>query len=141
MCILFSTTYIHISGSPCLSFDVIRDSHGEKRELHPLCAYVVAGTQAPRTHINNLLVMKVRNNLYVYNMVTRKLNGVLVFLTIHDSHVHAPGGILTHDLSRRATADLRRFNNITHTFVHCLPFSIAVQELEGNNFAETCSLL
>jgi hypothetical protein len=37
--------------------------------LHPLCAYVVAGTQAPRTHINNLLVMKVRNNLYGYNMV------------------------------------------------------------------------
>jgi hypothetical protein len=70
VCILFSTTYIHISGFPCLSFDVIRDSLGEKRDLHPLCAYVVAGTQAPRTHINNLLVMKVRNNLYVYNMVT-----------------------------------------------------------------------
>jgi hypothetical protein len=70
VCILFNIGYVHISGSPCLSFDVIRDSLGEKRELHPLCAYVVAGTQAPRTHINNVLVMKVRKNLYSYNMVT-----------------------------------------------------------------------
>jgi len=61
---------MRISGFPCLSFDVICDNLGEKRDLHPLSAYVVAGTQAPRTHINNLLVMKVRNNLFVYNMVT-----------------------------------------------------------------------
>jgi hypothetical protein len=56
--------YVHISGSPRLSFDVIHNSLGEKRELHPLCAYVVAGTQDLRPHINKVLVMRVRKNLY-----------------------------------------------------------------------------
>ncbi|PNF41437.1 hypothetical protein B7P43_G13794 [Cryptotermes secundus] len=49
------------TGSPCLSFDVILDGLGAARELHPLCAYVVAGTQAARTHTNNILVMKMSN--------------------------------------------------------------------------------
>jgi ribosome assembly protein RRB1 len=59
---------IYVSGSPCLSFDIIHDSLGEKRELHPLCAYVVAGTQAARTHTNNVLVMKVRKNWYIFTI-------------------------------------------------------------------------
>ncbi|KYN00919.1 Glutamate-rich WD repeat-containing protein 1 [Cyphomyrmex costatus] len=51
------------SGAPCLSFDVIPDDLGNSRESYPLSMYIVAGTQAGRTHINNLLVMKM-SNLY-----------------------------------------------------------------------------
>lgn len=49
------------SGAPCLSFDVIPDDLGNSRESYPLSMYIVAGTQAARTHINNLLVMKMSN--------------------------------------------------------------------------------
>jgi hypothetical protein len=72
--VFFKLTYnmmyfLYVSGSPCLSFDIIRDNLGEKRELHPLCAYVVAGTQAARTHTNNVLVMKVRKDPLLYSIV------------------------------------------------------------------------
>ncbi|XP_076650680.1 WD repeat-containing protein 1 l(2)09851 [Halictus rubicundus] len=49
------------SGAPCLSFDVILDDLGNNREDYPLTMYLVAGTQAARAHVNNLLVMKMRN--------------------------------------------------------------------------------
>ncbi|XP_069701491.1 glutamate-rich WD repeat-containing protein 1 [Periplaneta americana] len=49
------------AGSPCLSFDIVHDTLGEKRETHPMCAYIVAGTQSARTHTNNILVMKMSN--------------------------------------------------------------------------------
>lgn len=49
------------TGAPCLSFDVIRDDFGDSRETYPLSMYLIAGTQAPRTHVNNLLVMKITN--------------------------------------------------------------------------------
>ncbi|XP_011685654.1 PREDICTED: glutamate-rich WD repeat-containing protein 1 isoform X2 [Wasmannia auropunctata] len=49
------------SGAPCLSFDVIPDDLGNARESYPLSMYIVAGTQAARTHVNNLLVMKMSN--------------------------------------------------------------------------------
>ncbi|KYN31449.1 Glutamate-rich WD repeat-containing protein 1 [Trachymyrmex septentrionalis] len=49
------------SGAPCLSFDVIPDDLGNSRESYPLNMYIVAGTQAARTHVNNLLVMKMSN--------------------------------------------------------------------------------
>ncbi|XP_030755915.1 glutamate-rich WD repeat-containing protein 1 [Sitophilus oryzae] len=49
------------TGAPCLSFDIIRDSAGEDRETFPLTAYIVAGTQAPQTHVNNVIVMKLSN--------------------------------------------------------------------------------
>lgn len=49
------------SGAPCLSFDVILDNAGNKREDYPLSMYLVSGTQAAKTHVNNLLVMKMRN--------------------------------------------------------------------------------
>ncbi|XP_011176015.1 glutamate-rich WD repeat-containing protein 1 isoform X2 [Solenopsis invicta] len=49
------------SGAPCLSFDVIPDDLGGSRESYPLSMYIVAGTQAARTHVNNLLVMKMSN--------------------------------------------------------------------------------
>ncbi|XP_055919057.1 glutamate-rich WD repeat-containing protein 1 [Eupeodes corollae] len=49
------------TGAPCLSFDIIPDELGESREKYPLTAYMVAGTQASRTHVNNLIVMKMNN--------------------------------------------------------------------------------
>lgn len=49
------------TGAPCLSFDVIADELGDNREEYPLTAYMVAGTQAARTHVNNLIVMKMNN--------------------------------------------------------------------------------
>ncbi|CAK9820311.1 Glutamate-rich WD repeat-containing protein 1 [Anthophora quadrimaculata] len=48
------------SGAPCLSFDVISDDLGNNREDYPLSMYLVAGTQAAKTHVNNLLVMKMK---------------------------------------------------------------------------------
>uniref|UniRef100_A0A1A9WWK2 Glutamate-rich WD repeat-containing protein 1 n=1 Tax=Glossina brevipalpis TaxID=37001 RepID=A0A1A9WWK2_9MUSC len=49
------------TGAPCLSFDIIPDELGEEREHYPLTAYIIAGTQAARTHVNNLIVMKMHN--------------------------------------------------------------------------------
>ncbi|XP_076756826.1 WD repeat-containing protein 1 l(2)09851 isoform X2 [Xylocopa sonorina] len=49
------------SGAPCLSFDVILDSLGNSRENYPLSMYLVAGTQAAKTHVNNLLVMRMKD--------------------------------------------------------------------------------
>lgn len=49
------------TGAPCLSFDILSDELGAGREKFPLTAYMVAGTQAARTHVNNLIVMKMSN--------------------------------------------------------------------------------
>ncbi|KAH8272623.1 hypothetical protein KR018_010189 [Drosophila ironensis] len=49
------------TGAPCLSFDIIADELGDNRESFPMTAYIVAGTQAARTHVNNLIVMKMSN--------------------------------------------------------------------------------
>ncbi|XP_001361341.2 glutamate-rich WD repeat-containing protein 1 [Drosophila pseudoobscura] len=49
------------TGAPCLSFDVVPDELGKSREAFPMTAYIVAGTQAARTHVNNLIVMKMSN--------------------------------------------------------------------------------
>jgi len=51
------------SGAPCLSFDIIPDNLGNSRENYPLSMYIATGTQAAKTHVNNLLVMKM-SNLY-----------------------------------------------------------------------------
>lgn len=40
------------TGAPCLSFDVIQDNLGENRESFPMTAYIVAGTQAAKAHVN-----------------------------------------------------------------------------------------
>nr|CAD7409928.1 unnamed protein product [Timema cristinae] len=49
------------TGNPCLSFDIIRDNLGEKREEFPLTAYVVGGTQAAKARSNSVLVVKMVN--------------------------------------------------------------------------------
>lgn len=49
------------SGAPCLSFDIAPDDLGNSRESYPLSMYIVAGTQAAKAHVNNLLVMKMSN--------------------------------------------------------------------------------
>ncbi|XP_055685798.1 glutamate-rich WD repeat-containing protein 1 [Lutzomyia longipalpis] len=49
------------TGAPCLSFDIIPDDLGERREEFPLTSYLVAGTQAARTHVNNVIIMKMSN--------------------------------------------------------------------------------
>lgn len=47
--------------APCLSFDIIPDMLGNSRETYPMSMYLLAGTQAAKTHVNNLLVMKITN--------------------------------------------------------------------------------
>ncbi|KAG8331734.1 Glutamate-rich WD repeat-containing protein 1 [Homalodisca vitripennis] len=49
------------TGSPCLSFDIIKDNFGSKREEFPLTAYLVAGTQSDRPNNNSVIVMKLSN--------------------------------------------------------------------------------
>lgn len=46
---------------PCLSFDVIRDTLGDKRFTFPLQCYIVGGTQAEKAKDNQLVVMKLSN--------------------------------------------------------------------------------
>lgn len=49
------------TGSPCLSFDIIKDDLGDDRNTYPLSAYAVAGTQSSRVHTNSVIVMKMSN--------------------------------------------------------------------------------
>lgn len=49
------------TGSPCLSFDIIKDNLGDSRETCPLTTYIVGGTQAPHAHTNRIIVMKLSN--------------------------------------------------------------------------------
>ncbi|XP_072463527.1 glutamate-rich WD repeat-containing protein 1 [Notamacropus eugenii] len=49
------------TGSPCLSFDVVRDQLGDSRSDFPLCLYLCAGTQAPSAQSNRLMVMRMHN--------------------------------------------------------------------------------
>ena len=48
-------------GAPCLSFAVLPDALGERRETFPLTCYLVAGTQGERAHLSNVIVMKMSN--------------------------------------------------------------------------------
>ena len=48
-------------GAPCLSFDILQDSLGDKRESYPMTNYIVCGTQAERSHTNAVIVMKLSN--------------------------------------------------------------------------------
>jgi ribosome assembly protein RRB1 len=52
------------TGYPCLSFDVIDDNLGsgeERANNYPLSCYLVAGTQANKVHVNQLMVLKMSN--------------------------------------------------------------------------------
>ncbi|KAK3090221.1 hypothetical protein FSP39_010169 [Pinctada imbricata] len=49
------------TGSPCLSFDILRDSLGEKREDFPLSCTLVSGSQSEKGHTNHVIVMKMAN--------------------------------------------------------------------------------
>lgn len=49
------------TSAPCLSFDIIKDSLGDNRDTYPQTAYVVAGTQAPQSHVSHIIVMKLSN--------------------------------------------------------------------------------
>ncbi|KAI0207134.1 Glutamate-rich WD repeat-containing protein 1 [Lamellibrachia satsuma] len=49
------------TGAPCLSFDIISDNLGEKRNDFPMTCYIAAGTQSERAHVNNVIVMKMSN--------------------------------------------------------------------------------
>ncbi|KAJ8036942.1 Glutamate-rich WD repeat-containing protein 1 [Holothuria leucospilota] len=49
------------TGSPCLSFDILKDNLGENRSKFPHTAYLVAGTQAEQTHLNNVIIMRMSN--------------------------------------------------------------------------------
>lgn len=49
------------TSAPCLSFDILKDSLGNNRESYPQTAYVVAGTQAPQSHVCHIIVMKLSN--------------------------------------------------------------------------------
>ncbi|KAK2714194.1 hypothetical protein QYM36_008677 [Artemia franciscana] len=49
------------TGSPCLSFDIIRDPLGDNRTDFPVTTYIVAGTQSMKTVTNKVLIMKMSN--------------------------------------------------------------------------------
>nr|XP_026692017.1 glutamate-rich WD repeat-containing protein 1 [Ciona intestinalis] len=49
------------TGSPCLSFDILRDDYGDSRDEYPLTANIVAGTQAQSGKSNHVIVMKMSN--------------------------------------------------------------------------------
>ncbi|XP_074075924.1 glutamate-rich WD repeat-containing protein 1 [Macrotis lagotis] len=49
------------TGSPCLSFDIVRDQLGDSRSAFPLALYLCAGTQAPSAQSNRLMVMRMHN--------------------------------------------------------------------------------
>lgn len=51
------------TGAPCLSFDIIPDELGANRESFPMTSYLVAGTQASKAHVNNVIVMRMSNLL------------------------------------------------------------------------------
>lgn len=40
------------TGAPCLSFDILKDDLGDDRINYPMTSYIVAGTQAAKTHVN-----------------------------------------------------------------------------------------
>ncbi|XP_061771266.1 glutamate-rich WD repeat-containing protein 1 [Nerophis ophidion] len=49
------------TGSPCLSFDILRDNNGDGREDFPLSMLLCAGTQADKAMANRLLMMRMHN--------------------------------------------------------------------------------
>lgn len=50
-----------IKGAPCLSFDTLSDSLGDKREEYPLTCYAVSGSQSAKGQQNHVIVIKMGN--------------------------------------------------------------------------------
>ena len=50
-----------ITGAPCLSFDILSDTLGEKREEFPLTCYGVSGSQSAKGQQNHVIVLKMSN--------------------------------------------------------------------------------
>ena len=48
------------TGSPCLSFDIIKDDHDRSASSYPATAYIVAGTMS-RQKKDHLIVLKLSN--------------------------------------------------------------------------------
>ena len=48
------------TGSPCLSFDIIKDDHDRSQSAYPATAYIVAGTMS-RQKKDHLIVLKLSN--------------------------------------------------------------------------------
>lgn len=55
-----SVTFL-FPGAPCLSFDILRDDLGERREEFPMTCYLVAGTQSDKSKSNEVIVLKLTN--------------------------------------------------------------------------------
>lgn len=49
------------TGAPCLSFDTLSDSLGDKREEYPLTCYAVSGSQSAKGQQNHVIVIKMSN--------------------------------------------------------------------------------
>ncbi|KAK7112232.1 glutamate-rich WD repeat-containing protein 1-like [Littorina saxatilis] len=49
------------AGAPCLSFDIIPDALGDRREQCPLTCYILSGTQSERGQPNYINIMKMHN--------------------------------------------------------------------------------
>lgn len=49
------------AGAPCLTFDVLQDNLGDKREEFPLTCYIVSGTESDSGRPNYINVMKLHN--------------------------------------------------------------------------------
>ncbi|OWK49462.1 Glutamate-rich WD repeat-containing protein 1, partial [Lonchura striata] len=52
---------LFLKGSPCLSFDVVRDGLGDGREEPPLSVLLCAGTQAETPSANRVLLLQMQN--------------------------------------------------------------------------------
>ncbi len=70
-------------GHPCLSFDTIIDGDGDDRQSYPLTFRLVAGTQAPKTRDNKIIVMKV-DNLTALSMSFYQLLHMTIFIEKED---------------------------------------------------------
>ena len=70
-----------VVGAPCLSFDIVDDDLGGKREAYPHTCFLVSGTQAARSHTNNVIVMKMHNlNKWVWRTIRVCVSGLYLML-------------------------------------------------------------
>jgi hypothetical protein len=69
----YTTLHTFTTAAPCLSFDIIPDGLGHNRVKFPLTSYLISGTQAQRSHANQLIIMKVIVSiLYIFPIILKK---------------------------------------------------------------------